>query len=114
MHSDSIFVAGLSLTTVGNLATPDIARDLMMEVDRHLTGGQPYLVKKVIFRTSFFFLLFCFQSRAGHGQGKISRGRLFGCACSRNILHPSLTLSLPEAYRETSGKRGAQGSQSKV
>lgn len=47
MHSENIFVAGLSLTTVGNLATPDIARDLMMEVDRHLRGGRPYLVKKV-------------------------------------------------------------------
>lgn len=47
MHSDNVFVAGLSLTTVGNLATPDIARDLMMEVDRHLRGGRPYLVKKV-------------------------------------------------------------------
>ncbi|CAM9813096.1 unnamed protein product [Laminaria digitata] len=46
MHSDNVFVAGLSLTTVGNLATPDIARDLMMEVDRHLRGGRPYLVKK--------------------------------------------------------------------
>lgn len=48
MHSENPFVAGLSLTTVGNLATPDIARDLMMEVERHLGGGKPYLVKKVI------------------------------------------------------------------
>lgn len=47
MMSSNIFVSGLSLTTVGNLATPDMARDLMMEVDRHLTGARPYLVKKV-------------------------------------------------------------------
>lgn len=47
MHSSNPFVAGLSLTTVGNLATPDIARDLMMEVEKHLRGGRPYLVKKV-------------------------------------------------------------------
>lgn len=47
MHSSNMFVAGLSLTTVGNLATPDIARDLMMEVEKHLRGGRPYLVKKV-------------------------------------------------------------------
>lgn len=64
MNSDNVFVAGLSLTTVGNLATPDIARDLMMEVDRHLTGGRPYLVKKVsIFKvlyTFFYFILFIF------------------------------------------------------
>ncbi|CAN0480395.1 unnamed protein product, partial [Ectocarpus sp. 12 AP-2014] len=46
MHSSNMFVAGLSLTTVGNLATPDIARDLMMEVEKHLRGGRPYLVKK--------------------------------------------------------------------
>ncbi|CAM9800710.1 unnamed protein product, partial [Choristocarpus tenellus] len=47
MNSDTAFVAGLSLTTVGNLATPDIARDLMMDVEKHLLGGRPYLVKKV-------------------------------------------------------------------
>ncbi|CAM9334045.1 unnamed protein product [Ascophyllum nodosum] len=46
MTNDNRFVSGLSLTTVGNLATPDMSRDLMMEVDRHLTGGQPHLVKK--------------------------------------------------------------------
>ncbi|CAB1109096.1 unnamed protein product [Ectocarpus sp. CCAP 1310/34] len=46
MHSSNMFVAGLSLTTIGNLATPDIARDLMMEVEKHLRGGRPYLVKK--------------------------------------------------------------------
>lgn len=50
MHSSNPFVAGLSLTTVGNLATPDIARDLMMEVEKHLRGGKPYLVKKVMLR----------------------------------------------------------------
>lgn len=47
MHSSNPFVVGLSLTTVGNLATPDIARDLMMEVEKHLRGGRPYLMKKV-------------------------------------------------------------------
>lgn len=48
MHSSNPFVVGLSLTTVGNLATPDIARDLMMEVEKHLRGGRPYLMKKVL------------------------------------------------------------------
>lgn len=47
MRSENHYVAGQSLTTVGNLATPDMARDLMMEVDRHLRGGRPYLIKKV-------------------------------------------------------------------
>ncbi|CAN0438737.1 unnamed protein product, partial [Scytosiphon promiscuus] len=36
LHSENMFVVGLSLTTVGNLSTPDIARDLMMEVEKHL------------------------------------------------------------------------------
>ena len=55
MTNDNRFVSGLSLTTVGNLATPDMSRDLMMEVDRHLTGGQPHLVKKVRLVGSFWF-----------------------------------------------------------
>ncbi|CAM9097441.1 unnamed protein product [Scytosiphon promiscuus] len=46
LHSENMFVVGLSLTTVGNLSTPDIARDLMMEVEKHLRGARPYLVKK--------------------------------------------------------------------
>ncbi|CAM9371300.1 unnamed protein product, partial [Discosporangium mesarthrocarpum] len=46
LNSDTAFVAGLSLTTVGNLATADISRDLMMDVEKHLKGGRPYLVKK--------------------------------------------------------------------
>lgn len=55
MHSSNPFVAGLSLTTVGNLATPDIARDLMMEVEKHLRGGRPYLVKKVPYLCNALF-----------------------------------------------------------
>ena len=39
-------MVGLALTTVGNLATTDIARDLMMDVDRHLQSTNPYLRKK--------------------------------------------------------------------
>eukprot|EP00611_Tribonema_gayanum_P016853 TRINITY_DN2929_c0_g1_i3.p1 TRINITY_DN2929_c0_g1~~TRINITY_DN2929_c0_g1_i3.p1 ORF type:complete len:200 (+),score=72.05 TRINITY_DN2929_c0_g1_i3:189-788(+) len=46
LNSQNPFVVGLALTTVGNLATPDIARDLMMDVDRHLQSNNPYLRKK--------------------------------------------------------------------
>lgn len=40
-------VVGLALCAVGNLATPDMARDLAMEVDKHLQpGGSSNLRKK--------------------------------------------------------------------
>ena len=46
MNSKNKFVAGLSLCTIGNLATPDMSRDLAPEVDKHLKSGMPYLRKK--------------------------------------------------------------------
>ena len=30
------FIVGLALCTIGNLATPDMSRDLATEVDKHL------------------------------------------------------------------------------
>lgn len=39
-------VAGLALCAVGNLATPDMARDLAMEVDKHLKSGSSSNVRK--------------------------------------------------------------------
>ena len=41
------FIVGLALCTIGNLATPDMSRDLATEVDKHLRSGSPYLRKKV-------------------------------------------------------------------
>jgi len=46
MNSDNKFVAGLSLCTIGNLATADMSRDLATEVEKHLKSGTPYLRKK--------------------------------------------------------------------
>jgi AP-1 complex subunit gamma-1 len=46
MNSKNKFIAGLSLCTIGNLATADMSRDLAPEVDKHLKGGTPYLRKK--------------------------------------------------------------------
>lgn len=46
LNSKNKFVAGLSLCTIGNLATPDMSRDLAPEVDKHLKSGMPYLRKK--------------------------------------------------------------------
>ena len=44
-HSNQ-FIAGLSLTSVGNLATADMGRMLAPDIDRHLKSGNPYLRKK--------------------------------------------------------------------
>jgi len=46
MNSDNKFVAGLSLCTIGNLATADMSRDLATEVEKHLKSSTPYLRKK--------------------------------------------------------------------
>ncbi|CAM9990434.1 unnamed protein product [Phaeothamnion confervicola] len=46
LNNPNPFIVGLALAAVGNLATPDIARDLMMDVDRHLQSTNPYLRKK--------------------------------------------------------------------
>eukprot|EP00903_Cladosiphon_okamuranus_P018668 g17182.t1 len=39
-------VVGLALCAVGNLATPDMARDLAMEVDKHLRAGSSSNLRK--------------------------------------------------------------------
>ena len=39
-------VVGLALCAVGNLATPDMARDLAMEVDKHLKPGGSSNIRK--------------------------------------------------------------------
>lgn len=46
MNSDTKFLAGLSLCTIGNLATSDMSRDLATEVEKHLKASSPYLCKK--------------------------------------------------------------------
>ncbi|CAM9703895.1 unnamed protein product [Pylaiella littoralis] len=39
-------VVGLALCAVGNLATPDMSRDLAMEVDKHLKAGSSSSIRK--------------------------------------------------------------------
>lgn len=46
LNAQNRFIAGLSLCTIGNLATSDMSRDLAPEVDKHLKSGSPYLRKK--------------------------------------------------------------------
>ncbi|ETV76201.1 hypothetical protein, variant [Aphanomyces astaci] len=40
------FVVGLSLTAVGNIASPDMARDLITDIDKHLKSDNHFLRKK--------------------------------------------------------------------
>jgi AP-1 complex subunit gamma-1 len=46
LNSSNKFIAGLALAAIGNLATPDMSRDLAPEVDKHLSNSNPYLRKK--------------------------------------------------------------------
>lgn len=46
LNSDNRFIAGLALCAIGNLATSDMSRDLVPEVDKHLVSPKPYLRKK--------------------------------------------------------------------
>ena len=46
LNSDNKFVAGLALCAIGNLATADMSRDLVPEVDKHLKSPLAYIRKK--------------------------------------------------------------------
>jgi len=51
LMSPNPFVVGLALSAVGNLATEDIARDLAMDIDKHLKSSNSYLRKKAALAT---------------------------------------------------------------
>ena len=46
LNSPNPFVVGLALSAVGNLANEDMARDLCMDIDKHLRSNNGYLRKK--------------------------------------------------------------------
>jgi AP-1 complex subunit gamma-1 len=46
LNHENKLVAGLALCAIGNLATADMSRDLIPEVDKQLKSSQPYLRKK--------------------------------------------------------------------
>jgi len=52
LNSDNKFVSGLALCAVGNLATTDMSRDLVPEVDKHLKSNHLYLRKKACLATA--------------------------------------------------------------
>ncbi|KAH7477173.1 hypothetical protein KRP22_001096 [Phytophthora ramorum] len=46
LNNQNHFIVALSLTAVGNVASADMARDLVMDVDRHLRSDNEHLRKK--------------------------------------------------------------------
>lgn len=46
LNHENKLVVGLALCAIGNLATADMSRDLIPEVDKQLKSSQPYLRKK--------------------------------------------------------------------
>ncbi|CAH0478622.1 unnamed protein product [Peronospora belbahrii] len=46
LNNSNHFIVALSLTAVGNVASADMARDLVMDVDRHLRSDNEHLRKK--------------------------------------------------------------------
>ena len=46
LNHENKLVAGLALCAIGNLATADMSRDLIPEVDKQLKSSQPYIRKK--------------------------------------------------------------------
>lgn len=47
MNSSNMFVVGLALCTLGNISSPEMARDLSGEVERLLGSSNTYIRKKV-------------------------------------------------------------------
>ena len=68
-------VVGLALCAVGNLATPDMSRDLAMEVDKHLKpGGSSNIRKKAALCTvrraiHYIYIGFDWERGGGLGEG---------------------------------------------
>jgi AP-1 complex subunit gamma-1 len=42
-----MYIVGLALCTLGNIASQEMARDLSPEVEKHLNNSNPYIRKKV-------------------------------------------------------------------
>ncbi len=47
MNNSSMYVVGLALATMGNIASAEMARDLAPEVDKLLSSNNSYVKKKV-------------------------------------------------------------------
>lgn len=54
MNNSNMFIVGLALCTMGNISSPEMARDLSFEVEKLLSSTNSYTRKKV----SKFLLIF--------------------------------------------------------
>jgi AP-3 complex subunit delta-1 len=54
----SLYEAGMALTCLGNICTPDLARDLAPDVVSMLTSSRPYIRKKAVLVLYKIFLMF--------------------------------------------------------
>jgi len=46
MNHANMYIVGLALCTLGNIASQEMARDLCPEVEKHLNNSNPYIRKK--------------------------------------------------------------------
>ena len=46
MNHPNMYVVGMALSALGNIASPEVSRDLSSEVDKLLTSSNPYIRKK--------------------------------------------------------------------
>ena len=49
MNHSNMYVVGLALCTLGNISSPEMARDLCAEVEKLLGSSNTYIRKKVYF-----------------------------------------------------------------
>lgn len=57
MNSTNVYIVGLALCTLGNIASPEMARDLSGEVERLIASQNSYIRKKVL-ETFYLYLIF--------------------------------------------------------
>ena len=48
MNNTNVYIVGLALCTLGNIASPEMARDLSVEVERLISNPNSYIRKKVV------------------------------------------------------------------
>lgn len=58
MNHSNMYIVGLALCTLGNISSPEMARDLCAEVEKLLGSSNVYIRKKVFYDNLLLFILF--------------------------------------------------------